>query len=356
MSARAAGLWALLVLVGACDLLRRSDDGLDEAVCASCRIAATPVLQLDFTGAPSLPDMATTVALDANHLTFAVVASQARTEFMLFDADGRFLRTIGTGGDGPDEYARIDDLAFDATDSLWVFDGGNARADVFGPDFVRVRSVPLVGRFRGVVALHDGSFAVPGGGATVEGVSFQARRLWRDGTTEPFAPAASDRALGEDVVLAHGGRDEIWLTPARVYSIETWTLDGSHLQTLERLPPWFVSVDPARLAAFQGLMDVRPAILDLAGDAAGHVWVIGGVLDPDAPDPATSAGRTDVNIDEWFDTVIEVVDHGTGKPVISDRFDFAPPAWLRDGIVARFVIDIMGTPGIEIMRLDLHEF
>ncbi len=357
-AAAATRLVLALTLSGAagCDALRRSDPGLDTPSCATCRIDVTPVLQLDFTNAPFLPDLSARLALDANHETFAVLTGDSPTAFLVFDADGRLVRVVGTGGDGPGEYGRIDGLVFDATDSLWVFDGGNGRADVYGPDLERARSVSLDGLFRDVIALEDGNFAVLGGGATVEGLPYQMRLLRRSGEIVPFAPAGSDRALGGAGAIRSAGRSAVWLAAVHSYAIERWSTAGTLQLEIQRAPPWFARPDAERTARFAESIDVRPAILDVLEDAERRLWVIGGVLDPRAPDPATAAGRTDVNIDGTFDTVIEILDPESMTLVTSARFDFAPPVWLRDGLLYRFVIDMMGTPGIEIARATLFEF
>ena len=348
---------ALSMIAGAgCDLLKRAEADLDPAGCTTCRITVTPVLQLDFTEAPALPDPASIVTLDANHERFAVLASGSRTAFMVFDADGRFLQTVGIGGDGPDEFGRIDDIVFDATDSLWVFDGGNARADVYGPDLVRVRSVPLDGPLHGVIALDDGTLAIFGGGATLEGLPYRARLLHRDGTIEPFAPAGSDRALGEQGVIGAAGPAAVWLTALHEYAVERWSTRSTRQSVITRAPAWFTPPDPVLISKYAEVTDARPAILDVIEDAAGRLWVIAGVLDAKAPDPTTASGRTDVNIDEYFDTIIEIVDADSATLVTSARFDFSPPAFLRDGLFYRFVIDMMGTPGIEITRITMQEF
>jgi hypothetical protein len=335
---------------------QESHADLEVGSCSTCRIRLTPQLRLDFTGAPVTPAGAAIVALDADHETFVVLAAPAWTELHEFDVDGRYVRSFGIAGDGPDEYARIDQIVFDESDSLWVFDSGNARVDVFTPELVRARSMPLEGTVSDVAVLHNDNLVIHGSDPLSGGTSI--RLLGRDGTIVPFPhDARAAGGAGEARTMAAAEeRAQLWIADYHEYRVQLWHTSGP-LREIERAPPWFAQIEPALLARYADFVDARPAILDIALDYAGRMWVIGGTIDRQPPDPTTVQGRTNMNVEDWVDTVIEVLDPATGALVTSARFDFAPPSFLRDGLIYRVVLDAMaGDVWIDVSRLDLTEF
>src|SRR5690606_20804644 len=63
-----------------------------------------------------------------------------RHPLMVFDQEGRFIREVGSIGDGPGELANP--YLLDAVgDSVVVFEVARRRLTVFGPDFRFVRSL-----------------------------------------------------------------------------------------------------------------------------------------------------------------------------------------------------------------------
>jgi hypothetical protein len=330
-------------------------DGLDPPRCVDCRIALTPMVQIGFSEAPVAPASGALVALDGNYEHFIVVALPFRSEIHEFDIDGGYVKSVGQEGAGLDDYAFIAAIEFDATDSLWVFDTGNSRADVFGPDLARSRSVPLEGEVVDVVALDDGTFALRGFATDSTGAISVARIMRRDGSTVPLlregdGPSGLDPA-GEIGALAPGrDRRQLWITALHAYSIQLRTTWGQVDRTFDRAPPWFQIADATRLDQYPDL-DLRPALLDIAMDFAGMLWVIGGTVERRLPAPGRAADGI-FNVDEWVDTVIEILDPANGTLVTSVRLDHSPPRFLRDGLVHRVAIDRNGIPWIDIARLE----
>jgi hypothetical protein len=62
-----------------------------------------------------------------------------------------------------------------------------------------------------------------------------------------------------------------------------------------------------------------------------------------------------LDVDEWVDTVIEVIDPASGALITSVRLDHAPPRFLRDGLVQRVLFDPNGLAWIDISRLEYSE-
>jgi hypothetical protein len=348
----------LLLVLAACgptDSLER--DGLDAPRCTACRIGLTPIVEIGFTEAPIAPSSGALVALDANHDRFIVVALPFRSEIHEFDAEGRYVRSVGQEGPGPEDYLYISAIEFDATDSLWVFDTGNGRADVFGPDLVRARSVTIEGAVDEVVAFDDGTFAIRGITTDTAGTISVARLMRRDGTTsvlirEGDGASGLDPA-GELGAIAKGrGRRDLWAAASHTWVVELRTAIGDIDNTFERAPAWLQIADATRLDQYPGL-DLRPALLDMALDFTGNLWVISGTIERRLPAPDRTQGV--INVDEWVDTVIEVIDPANGALVTSVRLDHAPPRFLRDGLVQRVVFDPNGLAWIDISRLEYSD-
>jgi len=66
-------------------------------------------------------------------------------EIRLFDADGRFIRTVGRQGEGPGEFNRVIGMAWGPDDNLWIVDPSNNRLSVVDTAGVFVASHPTIG-------------------------------------------------------------------------------------------------------------------------------------------------------------------------------------------------------------------
>ncbi|HEX2168146.1 MAG TPA: hypothetical protein VHG09_13010, partial [Longimicrobiales bacterium] len=68
-----------------------------------------------------------------------VVADGGSSELKVFDDEGALTGTIGGPGEGPGEFRRLSYVGLLPGDSVVVWDMGQARLTVFGPDGVRAR-------------------------------------------------------------------------------------------------------------------------------------------------------------------------------------------------------------------------
>jgi len=93
-----------------------------------------------------------------------VVANGAPQEIRIFDSSGAFLRSIGRGGDGPDEFGRLAAVQARAADTVVALDVRRPRILAFGPIGNLLWSSTLAtgtGSSMGSPAsLVDGSFVV----------------------------------------------------------------------------------------------------------------------------------------------------------------------------------------------------
>jgi hypothetical protein len=75
------------------------------------------------------------------------VFDQVAVELRLFDASGKFVRTVGRKGQGPGEYTEVNGIRYLANGTLWVNDYTNTRIVGFDAkgDFLRQHIVPVWG-------------------------------------------------------------------------------------------------------------------------------------------------------------------------------------------------------------------
>lgn len=75
---------------------------------------------------------------------FWVFEGQAQ-ELRVFDADGRFVRTVGREGEGPGEFQRVIGMAWGPDGHLWLADPSNNRLSVVDTAGSSVTSHPTIG-------------------------------------------------------------------------------------------------------------------------------------------------------------------------------------------------------------------
>ena len=89
-----------------------------------------------------------------------VVDKEIARSVYLFGRDGHFLRQIGQRGEGPQEYASIEDVAIDRErGQVVILDSGSERLLVYGLDGTFVQSVPLDCRVYDIECLGSGLLA-----------------------------------------------------------------------------------------------------------------------------------------------------------------------------------------------------
>ncbi len=115
---------------------------------------------------------------------FYSVPSDFLCEIGIFDKEGRFVRSIGSRGEGPGEYGFIVDVEPGPGDSLYVFDRQNQRVTVLTPEFDVGRTFQLRGKGsqRGVAFLPDGTILANLVVADTGGILPPLDHLDREGT------------------------------------------------------------------------------------------------------------------------------------------------------------------------------
>lgn len=168
-----------------------------------------------------------------------------KSDLHVFSPGGTYLQDIGREGQGPGEWLRIDYLARTG-DSLAVFDSGNGRVTIIGPDLGVARTFPLPA-IVSEVKRHGDGFVLAGSMATGDaGADWLGRSLFlldanggveaatQEHDVTPLKGMMEGRSL-----LALDGRS-IWTLRLYEPRLEQYSVTGDRQRTinLER-PDWW---------------------------------------------------------------------------------------------------------------------
>jgi hypothetical protein len=300
----------------------------DEIVCAECRIDVELMFEL---GGPG--DTTNIV-----HANFLPMDSRGRVYYqsvyfpgsiVVFDAEGRHIKTFGREGEGPGELAAVAALFISPGDSLYAIDSGLYRLNVFSPEFEFVRSAridpplrPGDGFFR-----KDGSLVVTAVARGPETAGHPFHILGPDGRVRRSFGEYEGMAAGDDEPNLNRRIDPaedggFWA--AQVYDqyrVEHWGPEGELLEILERHPDWAPSPDdPSRGPQDASGPPPSSVVANIQVDDAGRLWMLVWVADEDwktaFDNPDGQASRHDLR-----DTVIEVLDPAQKRVVARTRID-----------------------------------
>lgn len=299
------------------------------------------VFFLDFAGTPEAPSMSPIVAARRDGGRFAVAARSEPSSILIFDGQGRFDQAIGRRGMGPGELGRIGALAFDDADSLWVFQAG--RTDLWSPELEFVRTIVINQPIQDVATDEvDGegfivsggsggeSRGLPGSATTSASNDFRVkvRLLTRDGDLTPLERESgiqvADRMGSNDRLVAATDRG-FWVAHFQEWDIRHLTFEGDTIFHLDEAPAWW---EPFEDEEMERVIDTTPSILDIGVDAAGRLWILGGIPIPDRDAlQQVRAGNASTGIvTEFVDHVVRVQE---GDSVIFERrFDYLPLTFL----------------------------
>ncbi len=167
-----------------------------------------------------------------------------KSDLHIFSPGGSYLRDIGGEGQGPGEWLRIDYVARRG-DSLAVFDSGNGRMTILGPDLEVVRTFPLSAIVAEVKTLGNG-FVLTGRVGGDEAPDMFGRSLFfldsegdvqlatRERDFTPLKGTMQMRSL-----LSEDGRS-VWTLSLNAPELEEYSSAGQLLRTMNLgRPDWW---------------------------------------------------------------------------------------------------------------------
>ncbi len=337
----------------------------DEPTCKRCRIVSEVVATIGGADGPgSLVGPPTYVLADARERFWALSPDALP---VVYDRQGRFIKQIGTRGQGPGEFIRAMTAMVVPGDSVAIFDGPAQRTTVVAPDLSISRLIRTpVQVMGGLAAGWPSQVILSGSLTTAAGVGWPLHIVSLVGSeavaSAHFGPGDGTVLPGRSGVnvqqLAAARTGGLWSADVTQYRLTLWSLQGQQLKTLERRPPWFNSSPGGSL----GTPSSPPpsGIVAIYEDPmSGHVWVFVRVAAStwrDAWPSQTSAGvrevsMRDIALEKLFATRIEVLNPATGRVVARGALDAFVLNTLSNQRVATYVVDSAGLPRVEIVSL-----
>jgi hypothetical protein len=298
-----------------------------DPACATCRIELTKVVTL---GRPtdSLTPFGAHLSVVRNAKGEYIVGPSTSYSLIVYDANGRQVRSVGRRGPGPGEFrTTLMNHIAGRGDTLFVFEWLPGRVSVFRPDLtfvgetrpelvMRKSVVRMGGGFLGSAALREPDRV----GLPLHIVNDSGRIVRSFGSaTRQARPDLPNTQLR---VVARAGEQEqaVWAARLEKYELELWTAGGVHRQTIVRRAPWFPAWDGGPLRDV-GKYPPHPSVRGLAVDSIGRLWV--SVQVPEtrwAARTDSSRGVTPLAEESrYVDTVLDLIDVRTGKLTASLR-------------------------------------
>jgi len=191
-------------------------------------------------------------AVASSRRGWIAIADDRDGNVKLFDASGRYVRTIGRRGSGPGEYQAPRGVAFATDTTLAIADDGARRWSLVTVNGIVVRSGRLPVARAGAAINVAGSIAIPGYAVRDSAISLL---FWMTDTGEPLGvslpmprPYVENRALLGGYVYAAPGPD------STVYVV--WALSGHVMAAQGRTGP----VRLVRLPSTGGFADPLEAL------------------------------------------------------------------------------------------------
>lgn len=278
----------------------------------------------------------------------------------LFSSEGSWKRAIGREGEGPGEFSLPAQLSVLEDDGLAVVDGMLRRLTWFGPDLEPVGVMPVAASFTSFVLLPDQNFVVGTPGSSsglLQRGSASNREL------SPFDPPSDDSgrrgSRKRSRVLPKQAKDAFWAAHLVEYTLERWTAEGERLQRIVLEPEWFRPHDDfGQKPKEEG--PPNPAIRAIYEDEEGLVWVGIHVPDPEweeafgpGKDPYGRPTERVQNPQDYYDTVIEVIDPERSEVVASVRVDEPIKGFTSSGLFFSLGLSRVGSPVIHVFRVTL---
>lgn len=321
--------------------------------CEACRIEVTPGVTLGDRDGPGIIEQLASHAVRDSRGRFVVLSSYA-TQLKVFDANGKFVRTVGRKGAGPGEFEDVAAIQILAGDTLFAFEWGTSRWSQFSPDFDFLRSGPLPFQPQsGPIVLSTGDFVLNATRRTPDEIGQPLHLISRDGRLvrsfgspsgvyRPDVPSLMSRATSPSTGAL------LWSAYRRKYQIDLIDAsEGSIVKSLVREADWFpdgMKPEPRSAASDP---TPEPRIMSVQ-EEAGLLWVLIGVADDDwraqVRPPTPGEHYQIIDAQGYRDTVIEVIDPSRAVVMASVRIPQDVGQFIGPGMIGTVIEDEEGYP------------
>ncbi|WP_419948508.1 6-bladed beta-propeller [Candidatus Palauibacter sp.] len=287
----------------------------------ACSVALTEALQLGRLDDPGTIGLRPEITRTGD-AEFIVASVENRGDLLVYDAEGRFLRTFGGAGQGPGEYRAPGRVRLGTDGSLLILDILNRRITRVSAGGEVLRTVDV----RGLQALDF----VPA--ETAEGFFLSGFGGGPDGLT-----AVTDVVGGEGAAVARLGSEpvdrwvvnffraplavddlgRVWAARPGGYRFEAWETQGNGEPVLRLVgaPEWF---DPGPPLPGAPITAPAPSVVMSLRFAGGHMWIVTWVADANWRDNADT-NPAELQLNRVLDTVLEVIDPASGTLIARTR-------------------------------------
>lgn len=280
------------------------------------------------------------------------IAGEQVAHIQVFRPDGEFLRRIGRRGEGPGELQHASSLAMRPDGAFSVLDrqrgviltfdaDGTLRGEVRSRGWLPVGMETL--HVEGSLAVHHADIRTP----DLVGYPLHMVDLDTGELKESFGSMSGEYPVGSslDHVIARGPGRAVWMAERYEYYIELWDTDQL-LRSLRRDAEWFPVTTLSEIG-HGWEEEPSPFTPAIAADDS-LLWVL--VLTAD--EQWEEGGKTR-NDEQFFDTIIEVIDWKGGRVVASQRLDEDFFHWVQPGLLGRLVTTPAGSVSYRTYRVIL---
>lgn len=333
----------------------------DAVACLSCRIELSPALDVGATEGPGMIDWRggqALAALDSEGRIY--LRGNFSTHVHVYDAEGRYLTTLGREGEGPGEFEGINGFVVGPADSLFVFDALLMRLSVFSPQLDFVRSAVLQVQPSGYepisVPWDANHFYMTSHMRTAELIGWPIHSISRNGVrAESFGsdsgayfPSQPHSGLR---IIADAGANSLWSGRLAHYTIQRFAPGGkAPIEEIQRDAAWFPEPSAEDLETDHGAKRPPPLMQAMHQDGE-RLWVLTWV-----PDPKWQSASTELEDEHRrYDSVIEVIDLTTYRVLARTRVDELYHQFLGDDRIAGTIFAGGYVPTYRIMHIALTD-
>ena len=287
----------------------------------ACTVALAEILQLGRLEDPGTIGLRPEITRTGD-AEFIVASVENRGELLIYDAEGRFLRTFGGAGQGPGEFRAPGRVRLGTGGNLLILDILNRRITRVSGEGELVRTVDV----RALQAL-DFVAAGPGEGLVVSGFGAEAEGLTAV-TDVVDGEGAELLRLGSESVerwvvnffrapLAVDGHGRVWAARPGGYDFEAWEMpgDGEPILRLVGEPEWF---DPGPPRPGAPIRAPAPSVVMSLRFAEGLMWIVTWIADANWRDNADT-NPAELQLNRVLDTMLEVIDPASGTLIARTR-------------------------------------